>query len=221
MFLLIVTFKLENIKMSTTYYYGQVNLITKDAEALELGEASQTLKPIFFGSHSESAGQVHVLPDLNDREYRSTDEFTDELHEKFGDSEVVDEIITGLHLDGNETIYVEDAVNALVAASDNNVLGAAVTYVTDSTRATPDCYTGATYYTSEHIRMRSDLESDCAFFTEIDAQIRAGTTNADIGRFIYDAHIVPVLEGILDKTRQEEIRESIITMLISVGGKIV
>lgn len=207
--------------MSTTYYYGQVNLITKDAEPVELGEASQTLKPIFFDSRTETDCQIHVLPDLNDREYRSTDEFTDELHEKFGDSKVVDEIITGLHLDGNETIYVEDAVNALVAASDNNVLGAAVTYVTDSTHATPDCYTGATYYTSEHIRMRSDLESDRAFFTEIDAQIRAGTTNADIGRFIYDAHIVPVLEGILDKTRQEEIRESIITILISVGGKIV
>jgi hypothetical protein len=207
--------------MSTTYYYGQVNLITRNSEPVELGEASQTLKPIFFDPHSETDGHVHVLPDLYDREYRSTDEFTDELHEKFGDSRITDEIVTGLHLDGNETIYVEDAVNALVVASDNNVLGAAVTYVTDSTRATPDCYTGATYYTSEHIRMRSDLESDRAFFTEIDAQIRAGTTNADIGRFIYDAHIEPVLEGILDKTRQEEIRESIITMLISVGGKIV
>lgn len=207
--------------MSTTYYYGQVNLITRNSEPVELGEASQTLKPIFFDPHSETDGHVHVLPDLSDREYRSTDEFTDELYEKFGDSGITDEIVTGLHLDGNETIYVEDAVNALVAASDNNVLGASVTYVTDSTRATPDCYTGATYYISEHIRMRSDLESDRAFFTEIDAQIRAGTTNADIGRFIYDAHIAPVLEGILDKARQEEIRESIITMLISVGGKIV
>lgn len=199
--------------MSTTYYYGQVNLVTKDYVPLELGEASQTLKPIFFDPHSDTDGLIHVLPDLNEREYRSTDEFTDELHERFGDGADTDAIVTGLHMDGNETIYVEDAVNALVSVSDNNVLGASLTYVTDSTRATPDCYTGATYYVSENVRLRSDLESMRAFFTELDAQLRAGDTSQQIGEFIHSAYLLPVLNGVADNERREAIRESIMNAL--------
>lgn len=197
--------------MSTTYYYGQVNLTTRNREALQLGKASTLLKPVFFDTETDDNAHIHVLPDLNDRECLNVDEFCEKLKTIELDTDITDKLIRGLGYDGNETIFAEDAINALVKSPDNNILAASLTYVTDSTHPHDDCYTGATYYISENLRIRTDLTTMRAFYEELDNVL--GADNIDYanlaGRYIHEAYLEKMLKGITDSAKREAVRENI------------